>query len=243
MTCEAHIICWNREDSISWTIKHYQKFCSKVFIHDNFSDDKTRLIASDLGATVNVFGVAGYLDDGEYIKLKNNCWKKSHADWVIVVDDDEILYNEDLKFILNQARVLGYTIFKPQGISMHSDSMPKESWLEITKGMKDENYSKLCVFNPQAIKEINYVYGCHEAKPTGRINYAKDQLYLLHYRSVGGVQRLIDRHKLYQSRLAPINKKWNLGAHYLESEETKRKQWAESLERSEELLGRIIGSQ
>lgn len=236
MNIEAYIQVWNRAETIAFTIRHYQKFCSKVFVYDNFSTDKTREIATSLGAIVNLFGVAGSLDDGEYVRLKNNCWRKSTADWVIVVDDDEILYNEDLKFILDQGRVLGNTIFKPQGISIHSDAMPEKDWLEIRTGRKDENYSKLCVFNPQAIKEINYVYGCHDAKPEGRINYGKDQLYLLHYRSVGGVERLIARHKEYRERLSPINKRWNLGIHYSESDDLKRKQWTESLEKSVPLL-------
>lgn len=235
MIIHAHVICWNREDTIHLTIKHYQKFCDKVFIYDNFSTDRTREIAESLGAIVNLFGVAGSLDDGEYIRLKNKCWKGSIADWVIIVDDDEILYNEDLKFILNKGRVTGATIFKPQGISIHSNEMPKEDWLEIRQGRKDGNYSKLCVFNPAAIQEINYVYGCHNANPKGNVVYDKDQLYLLHYRSVGGVERLINRHAQYRERLSEINNKWKLGIHYSESDELKRKQWGESLEKSVKL--------
>jgi hypothetical protein len=36
-------------------------------------------------------------------------------------------------------------------------------------------------------------------------------------------------------RLSPINKKWSLGIHYLDSEELKHKQWAESLKKSKPL--------
>lgn len=232
MDIEVYIITWNREDSIHLTINYYKKFCSKIVIFDNFSTDNTRDIATALGCEVRLFGKEGLLDDGEYLKIKNGCWKGSYADWVIVVDDDEILYNEDLLFILKQARLNGETIFKPQGFSVHSDEMPKKSWLEIQQGHKDENYSKLCVFNPKAITAINYVYGCHEARPEGRLVWGRNKLYLLHYRSVGGVERLIARHKEYVKRFSPINLKWGLGSHYKELEEIKKRQWKDGLEKS-----------
>lgn len=236
----AYIMVWNREDTIHLTINHYKKFCDKVFIIDNFSTDRTREIAEGLGCTVSLFGTAGVLDDHAYREIKNNCWKGSDADFVIVVDDDEILYAEDLTFILRDARMKGQTIFKPQGYSMHSDEMPKEDWLEVTKGFKDNNYSKLCIFNPKAIKEIGYQYGCHthlKNCPSGRVVYGIEQLYLLHYRSVGGVGRLIKRWEEYEPRRQKsiVNMKWNLGHQYSQKETEIRKEWAESIERSKEL--------
>jgi glycosyltransferase involved in cell wall biosynthesis len=240
MIIHAHIICWNRADTIHLTIQHYLKFCDNIFIYDNFSDDNTREIAESLGCEVKLFGVSGILDDFEYKKLKNNCWRGSTADWVIIVDDDEILYNEDLKFILNQGRVNGATIFKPQGYSMHSDSMPKEDWLEIRTGFRDNNYSKLCIFNPSEIKEIGYEFGCHahmKGYPQGRMVFGRDQLYLLHYRSVGGVDRLLKRWAEYEPRRqkSAINMRWNLGKQYAQKETDIRKEWAQSLEKSKSL--------
>lgn len=239
MTIHAHIICWNRADVIHLTIGHYKKFCDKIFIWDNFSDDKTREIAESLGCEVKLFGVVGSLDDGEYKALKNGCWKGSPADWVIIVDDDEILYSEDIKFILRQASTRGETIFKPQGISIHSELMPKEDWLEIRTGRKDNNYSKLCVFNPEAIREIGYEYGCHTHMkdfPKGRLIFSEMPLYLLHYRSVGGVERLIKRHAEYRPRFSPVNKRWNLAIQYMESDDIRRKNWIDGIENSVPLL-------
>lgn len=242
MTVEAHIIVWNRADTIHLTIKHYQKFCDKIFIWDNFSDDQTREIATSLGATVQLFGKAGVLDDGEYKLLKNSCWKGSKADWVIVVDDDEILYNEDLKFILRQASMFGATIFKPQGISIHSELMPKKDWLEIRTGFKDNNYSKLCIFSPQAITEIGYEYGCHTHMkdcPKGRIVYGLEKLYLLHYNFVGGVDRIIKRWSEYEPRRqkSSVNVRWNLGHRYAKTESEIRKEWTESGGKSKSFSG------
>lgn len=240
MTIHAHIICWNRADVIHLTIGHYKKFCDKIFIYDNFSDDKTREIAESLGCEVNLFGFAGVLDDHQYRELKNSAWKGSSADWVIIVDDDEILYNEDLRFILNQGRINGATIFKPQGYSMHSDKLPENNWTDISTGWKDDNYSKLCVFNPEAIREIGYEYGCHTHQkdcPKGRLVYGLDQLYLLHYCFVGGVDRIIKRWGEYEPRRQKslINLRWNLGHRYSKKESEIRKEWGESFEKSSKL--------
>jgi glycosyltransferase involved in cell wall biosynthesis len=232
MIAEAHIIAWNRQDTIGFTIKHYQQFCSRVFIYDNHSDDLTREIAAELGAIVRTFGKPGTLDDQAYLDIKNNCWKTSKADWVIVVDDDEILYHPDLGFHLELATVMGSTIFRPQGFNIHSDEMPKESFLEILTGEPNENYSKLCIFNPKQVKEIRYNFGCHAARPVGNLVYDKANLILLHYRNIGGVERLITRHREYEKRLSEINRRYNLGHHYTESEQSKRSQWEELSKRS-----------
>ena len=236
MTIHAYIQVWNREETIALTIKHYQKFCDKIFVYDNFSTDTTRDIAYSLGCEVVLFGQEGILDDQAYKSWKNNAWKGSNADWVIVVDDDEILYEDSLKFILATATRDRVTIFKPQGIAVHSDSMPVNSWLDIQTGFKDDNYSKLCVFNPSAI-DIGYEFGCHthmKGFPKGKLNYGKERLYLLHYNFVGGVDRLIKRWGEYEPRRqrSMVNMRWDLGHRYKKSESEIKKEWLESGEKS-----------
>lgn len=235
MNIEAYIITWNREDLIHLTIKYYQQFCSKIVIFDNFSTDTTRDIAHSMGCEVRLFGVKGSLDDGEYLEVKNNCWKKSKADWVIVCDDDEILYDPNLIDKLYLARAEGVSILKPQGYNMHSNDVPHESFLEIKTGLKNDNYSKWIIFDPKKLNEIGYVYGCHEARPKGNLKF-KDAFMLLHYRDIGGIERLLKRHREYVERLSPINKKWNLGHHYSQGEAQKRREWKECIEKSETLF-------
>ena len=231
MNIEAYIITWNREDLIHFTINHYKQFCSKVILFDNFSTDRTRDIARELGCEVRLFGVNGSLDDSEYLKVKNNAWKRSQADWVIVCDDDEILYDSDLDGKLYKARADGITIFKPQGYNMHSNDLPRETWLDINTGLKNDNYSKWIIFDPKKVQEIGYVYGCHEARPKGTLVFRED-LMILHYRDIGGIERLLKRHREYVERLSAINKKWNLGHHYKQDEAQKRKEWKDCIENS-----------
>lgn len=235
MKIEAHIIAWNESETIHLTIKHYQRICSKVIIYDNYSTDNTRSICESMGCEVKLFGIEGVLSDVEYTKLKNNCWKGSDADWVIVCDADEIL---DAPFHYLDYRPFNWlgspTILRTFGWNVFHEDVPSENWLDITKGFHDPNYSKLCIFNPKEIKEINYVHGCHVAKPTGNAQYSSDVLTLFHYRNVGGPERLVKRHELYRPRMSAHNIKWNMGDHYLHDDERRIKEWYEQYEKSVE---------
>lgn len=225
MFVEAFILAFNEAETIHLTIKHYQKFCGRIVIYDNFSTDNTREIAEALGCEIRPFGIAGVLDDKEYLKVKNHCWKGSNADFVIVVDADEILvppvlWNKDI------------TVYRTYGWNVFSNDLPNDNWLEITEGLHDSNYSKLCCFNPKKVKEIGYVYGCHEAKPEGEIVYSNGALTLFHYKHVGGSKRVADRHALYASRRSEFNKRWKLGFQYDEPREQTIKYFNECLKKS-----------
>jgi hypothetical protein len=169
-----------------------------------------------------MFGIEGQLNDAEYIRLKNSCWKESDADWVIVCDSDEMLVLPD------DFEHLDYSILKPQGFNMFSNDVPRGKWTEINTGIKDDNYSKLVCFRPREIREINYIYGCHEARPEGNVIIYNGGM-LLHYKAVGGAKRLADRHALYASRLAPINKRFKLGFQYSEPREQTIKYFNDNL--------------
>lgn len=238
MVVEAYIIAWNESETIHLTIKHYQQFCQRIIIYDNFSTDNTREICEALGCEVKPFGIAGVLDDREYTKLKNNCWKGSKADWVIVVDADEILWADNILDQLNKLRKLKFGMISTQGWQVVSQYVPRESWLEITNGFIDENYSKFVIFDPKAVKEMNYVHGCHIAKPVNSLCTTNNNpgFILLHYRNVGGYQRLIDRHKLYRERMSDWNIKWKAGSHYLYEDAQRKREWLEQLERAGEFV-------
>lgn len=224
MRIEAFILAWNEQDTIALTLKHYQKFCDKITLFDNYSDDDTPLIARAMGCEVKQFGIKGVLDDREYTKLKNNCWKGSDADWVIVVDADEIL-------VLPASIVNEYTVLKPVGLQVYSHKLPAQDWSELTYYYPDDQYSKLCMFRPNKIDAINYVHGCHVAKPIGDVKIGNVG-FLMHYRNAGGPDRLIARHAQYRARMSDWNKKWNAGVHYTYDDDRRRREWEEQYDRA-----------
>jgi len=228
---EAYIVAWNEAETIHLTIRHYQKFCDQITILDNYSDDGTADIATDLGCKIKTFGIRGELDDGEYIKVKNSCWKGSQADFVVVVDADEIIFHPNIQAIFEKALRDRKTIFRTCGYNMYSEEMPENDFLEIRTGLADQNYSKLACFSPQ-INDINYVYGCHEANPVGNVRFSDDTLNLYHYRNIGGFDRLQKRHEIYRKRLSIQNQRLGLGVHYTFDEEKRRKSYAANLSRA-----------
>lgn len=230
MNIHAHILAWNEEEKIFFTIKHYQQFCSSITIYDNYSTDNTALLAMDMGCRVKQFGKKGKLDDDEYLLVKNNCWKGSRADYVIMCDTDEILQYDHNKVEL--AKLEHVTIFKTRGWNIFSHGMPVHSYSEIDTGYMDNNYSKSVMFDPRALTDINYRYGCHVASPKGNIKYSNDILPLFHYNGIGGPEKLMQRHESYRERMSAKNKKMGLGCHYLFSDEQRLREWEEKYKNS-----------
>lgn len=215
---EAFIVAWQESETIRLTLSHYNSFCEKVTLFDNYSTDGTPDIARDMGATVKQFGTPGVLSDDDYLTVKNNCWKKSKADWVIVCDSDEILWpgHQYIRQTLDKLRYYGTTIPKTVGWDVYSHDMPKTSFLDIRNGFQNGNYSKSIVFNPKEIKEINYRLGCHVCKPTGNVwSSANEEFLVMHYRNIGGPQRLVERHAMYRPRMSQKNRQFGLGVHYM----------------------------
>lgn len=243
---EAFIVAWQEAETIRLTLSHYNSFCEKVTLFDNYSTDGTPDIARDMGATVKQFGTPGVLSDDDYLTVKNNCWKKSQADWVFVGDADEVLMSkrtQSIRCVLDWAREDGATIFKPIGWDIYSNHMP-EDLRDVQHGFLNENYSKTALFNPKQIREINFRYGCHVSKPAGNVVFSKWQLFLLHYRNIGGPQRLVNRHALYRTRMSEKNIRFGLGVHYMTpdmhpegiTDEQRIKGWYEKYDGCSELL-------
>lgn len=249
MIIEAHLLCWNEIDIMPFVIRHYKQFCDRIVIHDNHSTDGSAELAASLGCEVIPFGNR-WFDDQENMNVKNNCWKGSKADWVIVADFDEVLWYQpftithpvqgemsfDIKdFLLNAARKK-HTIIRTYGWQIMSEEMPQYDLLESTNGYHFENYSKSIIFNPKDIKEINYNPGAHKCNPTGNVVWSTEELFVLHYKHIGGLQRTIERYKLYNKRMSKANRQKGWGVHYNQSPAQLRKEWNERMAKSKPLL-------
>lgn len=230
MKITVYFIGYNIQDTIGFTIAHYAKFCQRIVYFDNFSTDRSRETAEELGAEVRLFGKTGVLDDQAYVDIKNHVWKTDNSDLVIICDDDEIVLCPPVDPVA--------TIYKTQGYGMFSEKMPQKEWTEILTGVPDNQYSKLAIFSPKKVREIGYVYGCHghQTRPHGTLFYGSQVIPLLHYRAVGGVGRLINRYRMYnEKKRGEANIRWNLAHHYTQ-EEKDLKQWFDAeLAKSETL--------
>lgn len=233
MIVDAFIISWNERDLLPLTIKHYKSFCRSITIFDNYSNDGSDKIADQMGCNVVKFGVKGQLNDGHYLEVKNNCWKGSTADYVIVCDADEILTSKEVEPVTEMNP--RPSIYRTQGWQVTSNRFPENDLFEVTVGFPFDNYSKSVMFSPTRIKEINYRPGAHLCDPIGDVVYSDETLYLLHYRQAGGVERLIRRYKSYMQRMSMFNRKHGYGIHYRQREEQIRSNYKRDLLKSKPL--------
>jgi hypothetical protein len=221
MKIEAFAICYNEEALLPYYLKHYSEFCDQITIFDNYSTDrseeickanpKVRLIKYDTGNQIR---------DDIYLQIKNNCWKTSDADWVIVGDIDELVYHADIIKALKNVILSDATIITPQMYNMYSEKFPttegqiyEEVYLGIACG------SKTNVFRPREITNVNYDPGCHVAHPEGNVVfYHVVGMKTFHMRFLGK-QWVIDRNEQSRKRLSEINKQLGWGIHYHDTAE------------------------
>jgi glycosyltransferase involved in cell wall biosynthesis len=219
MKISLYFINFNDIEYLPFIKKHYGAFCHRIVMYDNYSDDGSRLLAQKLGFEVRLFGQRGQLNDQHYLDVKNHCWKEArgHDDYVIVCDADEFI----------QLPYGGLKCSAPivEGFNMISDKMPVSHITEISTGAPSEAYSKQAIFDPNKITEINFVHGCHKNNIQGDITRSGLPVKLLHYRMIGGVNRILERHEVYRKRMSAFNRKHRMGYHYLHSDEQKKIEW------------------
>jgi hypothetical protein len=222
MSLRIHVyaLCWNEERFLPYFLRHYGSFAEKIHIFDNMSSDRSvDIIKSFPNTHVERFDTNELLRDDILRDLKGTRWKdsKGRADWVICVDTDEILWHARLVEYLQSCQQRSITIPVPSGYEMVSDSFPTtpgQVYDEVKQGAFNVEYCKPCIFNPNAIMEMNYNAGCHLARPVGRVIVdPRSDLKLLHYRFLG-LDYVLPRFQVKFSRCSEINKQNNWGAHY-----------------------------
>jgi hypothetical protein len=229
MKITLYFIGWNDKFYLPFIKQHYGKFCQRIVYYDNYSNDGSQELARELGFEVRNFGYSNRLDDQDYLNVKNHCWKEERengqqADYVIVCDADEFICIDDLRG----------TAPKVVGFNLISDRLPTNKITDINTGSFSINYSKQAIFSPREILEINFVHGCHLNHIQGNVT-SEGSCRLLHFRQIGGVDRLIERHAQYRERMSKFNLKHGMGSHYLHSDDQKRIEWAELQSKAVEL--------
>lgn len=221
MVIEAFILCFNEEKMIEHTLNYYSTFCDKINVIDNQSTDQSIQIVEEKFPNVNVIELD---TDGEYredvqIHIRNTCWKNSEADYVIMCDMDEFLYDENLSLKLKMLKEKNITIPVVSGYNMVSDSFPqnyKTSIVnQVVNGVRDRTFDKSIIFSPKDIVSMNFGPGSHYCHPE-LIESKTDPLLefkLLHFKYIGK-KYLYDKHESYSSRMSEINKKNKFGFEY-----------------------------
>jgi glycosyltransferase involved in cell wall biosynthesis len=218
MKIHMHLIARNEEHILPYALRHYATFCEGMFIHDTGSTDRTLDIAKEFGATVRHWNSGGMFDDNLNTRIKNECWQGLNADWVMVLDADEIIY-----FPVGYLTTLeaydsqGLAVAKPHGFEMLHDTWPEpkgQIYDEAKSGARLDDYSKPVLFAPRRIKHIRFSTGAHtldEIELRGNTlavnlrQYSDPPCYLLHYHQIGSIEKIAKRYDDHTARMCAAN--------------------------------------
>ena len=201
MIIDVFSLCYNEEIILPYFLKHYKKFARNITIYDNMSTDNSVNIMNEYGVNVIPYDTQGKLEESAFLNIKNNSWKGSDADWVIVCDTDELIYHENIIEVLTNTHA---NHIVTEGYEMMSETLPTtegQIYEELKFGYLKTDYSKACVFKPSEVTDINFGPGCHFSSPAGpNIISIKDSgIKLLHYKYLNR-EVLIKKYEHYKVR-------------------------------------------
>lgn len=220
MKIHAHILAYNEEKLLPFTLDYYSSFCEKIFMYDNMSTDgsddiykkypKVQVIKWNSNDSFNDF----YNKD-----IKSNTYKqysRGEADWVIVCDCDEFIYHPNLLDKLKEYDEKGISLPKTNGYEMFSDDFPIYDGQLITEKIKEgfgvvDTLCKQILFKPNV--DINYGFGAHSNVCENCVTNETPELKVLHYKFLN-LDYVINRYQHLQDRLSDFNKQHGFGHHY-----------------------------
>ena len=219
MKIHAHILAWNEEKILPYTLDYYSEICTKIYVYDNMSTDSSdEIYLRYPKVSVIKWGSDNSFNDAYNKEIKSSMYKKysRDADWVIVCDCDEILYHPNLIEVLKHYKKIGVDIPEIDGRDMVSEIFPDYDGRLITDIVQigSDTYEPMCkniVFNPK--KDVVFGFGSHSSYCRDCIRSKERDLKLLHYKFLGEEYvRNIYNERLV--RLSKFNIENGLGVHY-----------------------------
>gem|GEM_PF-838484 len=220
-------LVWNEREMLPFFLEHYRPFVDRFFLYDDGSDDgSVEYLASQPDVELRRFHNDGMSFVEAAHRFNNHAWKGSRgqADWVIVVNVDELVFHPSARAALASEKQLGRTLIPSRGWDMVTEDFPRRGPLVRTanRGVHSREMNKVAIFAPDRIDEINYVGGRHAANPTGHVVASKTASFnLLHYKYLGE-DYLVRRYRELGARMKPGDRKAGFGFQYHAEEEKLR---------------------
>ena len=217
---------------LGFFFKQYDGIADRYVIFDSGSTDGSLDILHS-HPKVEVRPFPPRIDDSYVLTaqhLHNTVWKQSRdrADWAIITAIDEHLMHPCLHTYLQRGLNAGVTMLPALGYQMISDVFPGSDAMltkTITTGAPFAKMSKLCIFQPNAIRETRFGVGRHDASPEGQICIPQqDEVLNLHFKYLD-FDRLHARHQFLAGGLGGLDQKRNWGHRYLYDKDRLRDDW------------------
>jgi dTDP-4-dehydrorhamnose 3,5-epimerase-like enzyme len=219
-----YALVWNERPLLPFFLEHYRRFVSHFFLYDDGSTDgSAEYLAEQPDVTLRRFDNAGESFVEAARRFYCDAWKQSRgrAAFVVVVNIDELVHHPSPREALRFAKANHITLFTARGWDVVTDRFPVAGPLVATtnRGVHSVAMNKIALFDPDAITEINYGPGRHQAKPIGRIKTAPTPRFeLLHYKHIG-IDYVIARYRELGARLRNGDHQARLGVQYSKQEE------------------------
>lgn len=155
MRIEIFVTTFNNASIIQDFCNWYKDFT--ITAYDNESTDDTVEIFKQNNVNVISFSTNGKMSESKLMEIRNNCWKNSDADWVVVVDSDEFI-----KLNLEELSSEKFNIVKCKGYEIFGEG---ESFEKLRYGVESIGYSKPVVFKKDYFIDINLHPGSHSCSP------------------------------------------------------------------------------
>lgn len=218
MKVEVHLLVHDEEPMAEFAVRHYRTFAQTIVLHDGGPSFSRR--SDRVEVMVRRWDTNGKLNDDLAMKLKNECWAGTEADWVICADADELVYFPagPEETLATYSRI-GAAVIRPEGYEMFSEEWPAgpgQIYDYVKSGAPDDKwYAKPILFSPRMVKETGFGIGAHDAFPVlhngrllhcnGNWPHPNPRALLLHFHQVGPLERIAARYDATRQRLSRVN--------------------------------------
>ena len=215
---EVHLLCCDEAPILKYALRHYATFASSITVHDLGSTDGSIEVAHAGGAMVRNWDSNNQVVDRVNMRIKNECWRGTDADWVMCVDADELIwFRQDPDVVLTNYLLSGVPLIRPRGYEMTSEEYPTtehQIYDEVKYGGRDDHwYAKPCIFSPIMVREVDFAPGAHDIMATlksgevmrGEVQPIADAVYLLHFHQIGPIERIAQKYDRMRSRMCQAN--------------------------------------
>lgn len=247
---ELYTVGWNEEFQLPFAIEYWKRFISdetdfKVIYYDNMSTDKSLEILSQYDwIEVRQFDSKNEMNEDFQTIIRNNCWKGSDADWVMMVDVDEVFYCNDIISELKKFKKQGAAVIACKWYALCGESVPEHKdgvllhqqigrgYMQYINHREGQKYfGKLQLFNPKKVTTMNYSPGMHISFPDAPITVSYN-ITQIHFNKGFGADYVVNRNKEMWERLNKAQKEMGYCYQYGFSEEKTRKEYEENLKKS-----------